>query len=68
MELQRLNSVYNETTTMQLLPEMDTSVRDASEIGMEEARMTQVIQVELPEGERDENFLKSFRLDDLVDS
>ena len=51
-----------------MLPEMDTSVRDTSGMRMEEASMTQMIQVELPEGERDENFLKSFRLDELVDS
>ena len=54
MELQRLNSVSCiETTTLHMLPEMDSAVRDASDIGLEEARMTQVIQVELPEGERD---------------
>ena len=49
---------------LQLLPEMDTSIHEVS--GM--ASMTQVIQVELPEDEREENNLKSFRLNDLVDS
>ena len=67
MELQRLKSVYVENN-MQLLPEMETSVHEASGIGMGEASMTQVIQVELPEDEREENNLKSFRLNDLVDS
>ena len=67
LELQRLKSVYVENN-MQLLPEMDTSIHEASGMGMGEASMTQVIQVELPEDEREENYLKSFRLNDLVDS
>ena len=67
LELQRLKSVYVENN-MQLLPEMDTSIHGASEMGMGEVSMTQVIQVELPEDEREENNLKSFRLNDLVDS
>ena len=64
LELQRLKSVYVENN-MQL---MDTSIHEASGVGMREASMTQVIQVELPEDEREENNLKSFRLNDLVDS
>ena len=67
MDLQRLKSVYVENN-LQLLPEMDTSIHDTSEKGMGEASMTQVIQVELPEDEREGNNLKSFRLNDLVDS
>ena len=67
MELQRLKSVYVENN-LQLLPERDTSIQDSSEKGVGEASMTQVIQVELPEDEREENNLKSFRLNDLVDS
>ena len=47
---------------------MDTSIHEASGMGMGEASMTQVIQVELPEDEHQENNLKSFRLNDLVDS
>ena len=53
---------------LQLLPERDTSIHEASGMGVGEASMTQVIQVELPEDEREENNLKSFRLNDLVDS
>ena len=64
LELQRLKSVYVENN-MQL---MDTSIHEASGMGVGEASMTQVIQVELPEDEREENNLKSFRLNDLVDS
>ena len=56
MDLQRLKSVYVENN-LQLLPEMDTSIHDTSEKGMGEASMTQVIQVELPEDEREENII-----------